>query len=195
MSTTTATPFGPALRFDAVDLIGRTGSHRQVERSVPAPAHDPLGPAMQAPEGEPVQVDASLESVVEGIYVHATASTHLVGECSRCLDPVEDDIDLALDELFMYPEKVRADEREDTVLLEDDQVDLGPLVHDALAVEAEERPLCRPDCPGLCAQCGFRMEDDPEHHHDVIDDRFAALQGFFDGDADDADGSDAPESR
>lgn len=66
--------------------------------------------------------------------------------------------------------------------MEDDIVDLGPLVRDGLAVEAEDRPLCRPDCPGLCPQCGFRMEDDPEHHHEVIDDRFAALQGFFDDD-------------
>src|SRR5690625_7290565 len=77
----------------------------------------------------------------------------------------------------MYPEKLTAEEKEDAVLFEDDQVDLGPLVRDTIGVEADERPLCRPDCPGLCSQCGFRMEDDPEHFHDVIDPRFAALQG------------------
>ena len=74
---------------------------------------------------------------------------------------------------------MKADEREDSTLLEDEAVNLGPLVRDALAMEADERPLCREDCPGLCGQCGFRMEDDPDHHHDVIDDRFAALQGLF----------------
>ena len=50
-------------------------------------------------------------------------------------------------------------------------------------MEADERPLCREDCPGLCGQCGFRMEDDPDHHHDVIDPRFAALQGLLEDDA------------
>ena len=175
-----AAPLETALRLDAVDLLGRPGTHRRVERTVPAPAREAGGLAMQVPEGEDLAVEVELESVVEGIYVHGTVTAHLTGECSRCLDPVEQDVTARLDELFMIPEKVAAGEEEDSVVLEDDEVRLGPLVRDALAMEAEERPLCRPDCPGLCSQCGFRMEDDPDHHHDVIDDRFAALQGFFD---------------
>ncbi|WP_122941469.1 DUF177 domain-containing protein [Brachybacterium sp. EE-P12] len=185
-------PLDDALRFDAVDLVGRTGTHRRVERTVPAPAREAGGLAMQVPEGDDIAVEIELESVVEGIYVHGTVTAELEGECSRCLDPVEQDVDVRLDELFLYPEKVRAEEREDAVLLEDDEVHLGPLVRDALAMEADERPLCREDCPGLCAQCGFRMEDDPEHHHEVIDERFAALKGLFD---DDAQGEDAQDGK
>jgi uncharacterized protein len=182
-------PLDDALRFDAVDLVGRTGTHRRVERTVPAPAREAGGLAMQVPEGDDIAVELELESVVEGIYVHGTVTAELEGECSRCLDPVEQDVSTRLDELFLYPEKVKAEEREDSVLLEDDEVRLGTLVRDALAMEADERPLCREDCPGLCAQCGFRMEDDPDHHHEVIDERFAALKGLFDDDAQD-DGKD-----
>lgn len=187
-----ATPFDSDLRFDAVDLIGRTGSHRHVERTVAAAARDAGGPAMQVPEGEPVAVQAELESVVEGIYVHGTVEAHLVGECSRCLDPVGDDVSARIDELFMYPEKVKADEREDTVMLEGEQVDLGPLARDALALEADDRPLCRPDCPGLCPQCGFRMEEDPDHEHVVIDDRWAALQGLLEEGSDEGSAGTTP---
>lgn len=175
-----STNLDTALVFDAVDLIGRTGSHRRVERTVPAPAREAGGVAMQVPEGQDIAVEAELESVVEGIYAHGTVTAHLEGECSRCLDPVEQDVTARLDELFMYPEKVKSEDEEDTTLLEADGVNLGPLVRDALAMEADERPLCREDCPGLCAQCGVRMEDDPDHHHDVIDDRFAALKGLLD---------------
>lgn len=169
-----------ALQFDAIDLVGRPGTHRRVERTVPAPAREAGGIAMQVPEGQDIAVEAELESVVEGIYVHGTVTAHLEGECSRCLDPVEQDVTARVDELFMYSEKVKAEDRDDSVLFEDDAVNVGPLVRDALAMEADERPLCREDCPGLCAQCGFRMEDDPDHHHDVIDPRFAALQGLLD---------------
>lgn len=169
-----------SLRFDAVDLVGRTGSHRRVERTVPAPAREAGSIAMQVPEGDDITVAVELESVVEGIYVHGTATALLTGECSRCLDPVEQDVSARLDELFMFPEKVKADELEDSVLLEADQVNLGPLVRDTIAMEAEERPLCREDCPGLCGHCGFRMEEDPSHHHEFVDDRFAALKGLFD---------------
>lgn len=172
-----------ALQFDAIDLVGRPGTHRRVERTVPAPAREAGGIAMQVPEGQDIAVEAELESVVEGIYVHGTVTAHLEGECSRCLDPVDQDVTARVDELFMYPEKVKAEDRDDSVLFEDDAVNVGPLVRDALAMEADERPLCREDCPGLCAQCGFRMEDDPDHHHDVIDPRFAALQGLLDEDS------------
>ena len=41
-------------------------------------------------------------------------------------------------------------------------------------------PVCRDDCPGLCPQCGFRLEDDPNHSHDVIDPRWAALGALTD---------------
>ncbi|ACU85656.1 COG1399 protein, clustered with ribosomal protein L32p [Brachybacterium faecium] len=174
------TTLDTALLFDVVDLVGRTGSHRHVERTVPAPPREAGGVAMQVPEGQDIAVEAELESVVEGIYAHGTVTAHLEGECSRCLDPVDQDVTARLDELFMYPEKVKAEEKEDTELLQGDDVNLGPLVRDALAMEADERPLCREDCPGLCAQCGFRMEDDPDHAHDIIDDRFAVLQGLFD---------------
>jgi len=174
------TTLDTALLFDVVDLVGRTGSHRHVERTVPAPPREAGGVAMQVPEGQDIAVEAELESVVEGIYAHGTVTAHLEGECSRCLDPVDQDVTARLDELFMYPEKVKAEEKEDTELLQGDDVNLGPLVRDALAMEADERPLCREDCPGLCAQCGFRMEDDPNHAHDIIDDRFAVLQGLFD---------------
>ena len=191
--TTDATPTSPlddALRFDAVDLVGRTGTHRRVEHTVPAPAREAGGLAMQVAEGDPIAIELELESVVEGIYAHGTVTALLEGECSRCLDPVDQDIATRFDELFLYPEKVKAEEREDSVLLVDDEVRLGPVVRDTLAVEADERPLCREDCPGLCAQCGFRMEDDPDHHHEVIDERFAALKGLFDEDPKDDDAQD-----
>jgi len=190
IDATPTSPLDDALRFDAVDLVGRTGTHRRVEHTVPAPAREAGGLAMQVAEGDPIAIELELESVVEGIYAHGTVTAHLEGECSRCLDPVDQDIATRFDELFLYPEKVKAEEREDSVLLVDDEVRLGPVVRDTLAVEADERPLCREDCPGLCAQCGFRMEDDPDHHHEVIDERFAALKGLFDEDPKDDDAQD-----
>lgn len=171
------------LAFDAIDLVHRPGAQRTIARTVEAPALADAPAAMWVPAGEPVEVGGTLESVVEGIYAGGTARAHLVGECSRCLDPIEDDVEIRFDELFTYPEKVprdiSAEEREEIVVLDGDEVDLGPLVHDGLVLAVPASPLCREDCAGLCAQCGARLEDDPDHHHDVIDDRFAALQGLF----------------
>jgi uncharacterized protein len=169
------------LRFDVVDLIGRPGTHRHVERTVEVTDQSVGNLALSVPAGDPIAVSAELESVVEGIYAGGTLEARVTGECSRCLDPLERRIDARIDELFSYPEKIKGDEEEDVPALSGDDVDLGPLVHDVIALEAEERPLCKPDCMGLCAQCGARLEDDPDHHHEVIDPRWAALSGLLDG--------------
>lgn len=195
--TATTSPL-PDLRFDAVDLVGRPGAHRDISRTVTVGAIPGVPAALWMPAGQDLELDGALESVVEGIYAGGTARTHVEGECSRCLDPLEMDLDVRFDELFTYPEKVPreipADERGDIVLLEGDSVDLGPLVYDALVLAIPTTPLCRDDCPGLCAQCGARLEDDPDHHHDVVDDRFAALQGFFGAEGADAASTDADAS-
>jgi len=40
------------------------------------------------------------------------------------------------------------------------------------------QPVCRPDCPGLCSECGLPLAEDPEHQHDRIDPRWAALSAM-----------------
>ena len=50
------------------------------------------------------------------------------------------------------------------------------MLHDAVVLALPLQPLCRDDCPGLCATCGARLADDPEHHHDKVDPRWAGLQ-------------------
>jgi uncharacterized protein len=186
------------LRFDVVDLIGRPGAHRHVDRTIEVADQKVGNLALTVPAGESISVDAELESVVEGIFVSGTVETRVTGECSRCLDPLEREVGARIDELFSYPEKIKADEEDDVPALSGDDVDLGPLVHDVIALESEERPLCKPSCMGLCAQCGARLEDDPDHHHDVIDPRWAALSGLLGGEGaspetDGSDGADGPE--
>ena len=43
-------------------------------------------------------------------------------------------------------------------------------------------PLCREDCPGLCAECGVPLADaGPGHRHEAAaDPRWAALRQFGD---------------
>lgn len=170
---------GLDLTFEAVDLVHRIGTQRRVERTVASDTQ--VGDAIYgvAP-GTDIAVEASLESVEEGIFVHGSADTTLTGECSRCLDPVSEHLRVDFNELFTYPDKVPAElDDEEIPILEGDDIDLAQLVHDSIALAAPLQPLCRDDCPGLCPQCGFRMEDDPTHEHTVIDPRFAQLASLL----------------
>lgn len=69
------------------------------------------------------------------------------------------------------------DESEDTYPLLDNGsfADLEALIRDTLVEALPLQPLCKPDCLGLCSQCGADLNEDPDHHHDVVDTRFASL--------------------
>jgi uncharacterized protein len=150
-----------------------------VSRSAPAPADlgiDVLG----VREGSPVELDLRLEAVMEGVLVSGTARVHVVGECARCLDPLEHDLEVELQELYTYDDEddvpIEGVEDEEVSRLDGDLLDLEPLVRDAVVLSLPFGPLCRDDCPGLCPDCGARLADDPGHDHgERIDPRWAAL--------------------
>ncbi len=164
--------------LDTRELGRRPGSQRLVSPSVEAPAGlgiDILG----VPEGSTVELDLRLEAVMEGVLVTGTATAALEGECARCLAPITDTVEVDLQELFVYPDHDDSpgdDQGDDVSRLEGDLLDLEPLLRDAVVLALPYQPLCRDDCPGLCAECGARLADDPEHGHDTpIDPRWAAL--------------------
>ena len=72
------------------------------------------------------------------------------------------------------------DESEDVYPLSRDGAfaDLEALLRDTLVEALPLQPLCREDCRGLCSQCGIDLNEQPDHHHDVTDIRFAALEGL-----------------
>ena len=74
------------------------------------------------------------------------------------------------------PASVDPDEELEVSKLQDDLVDLEPLLRDAVVLALPFQPLCEDDCPGLCVECGARLADDPDHAHDEpVDPRWAAL--------------------
>ncbi len=166
--------------LDTRELGRRPGSQREVSFSAEAPTG--LGiEILGVPEGSSIEVELRLEAVMEGVLVTGTAQADLVGECSRCLESIEDSVHVDLQELFVYDDsdgrgKRPDDEDDDVSRLEGDLIDLEPLLRDAVVLALPFQPLCRDDCPGLCVECGARLADDPGHGHDApIDPRWAAL--------------------
>ena len=56
-----------------------------------------------------------------------------------------------------------------------DLLDLEPVIRDAVVPSLPFQPVCRPDCPGLCVECGALLAGDPGHHHASVDPRWASL--------------------
>ena len=150
---------------------------RKVSRVIPAPAGlgtDVIG----IPEGADLELDLRLEAVMEGVLVSGTVRGRAAGECVRCLEAVEQDVEADFQELYVYPGRApEGEDAEDELReLEDEMVDLGPALYDTVVPVLPFQPLCSDDCPGLCSECGARLADDPGHGHEVADPRWAALQ-------------------
>ena len=148
----------------------RPGTERTITREVPAPAD--LGvDVLKVVEGSPIALEVRLECIMEGVLATGLASATAEGECVRCLTEIEFPLNLRVQELFVY-----AEPDEDELGLEDDMLDLEPVLRDAVVLGLPQNPLCSQDCPGLCAECGARLADDPDHTHGpAIDPRWSAL--------------------
>lgn len=168
--------------LDTHELGRRPGSMRRTSSTVPAP--EDLGTdVIGVPAGDDVELDLQLEAVVEGVFVSGSVRARAVGECVRCLDEVVVKLDVAVQELFVHPGRAEAakesgDDEEDLLELDGDLVDVEPAIRDAVVTALPFQPLCRDDCPGLCSICGAHLADDPEHSHETLDPRWAALGGL-----------------
>jgi uncharacterized protein len=173
------------LAVNIARLGRRPGAVFSVHDTVTCPARIGLDLVGIQP-GSPVDLDLRVESVSEGVLVTGTVAAPTTGECVRCLTPFSGDVTVTLTELFAYPNSVtEATTEEDEVRrVVDDIVDLEQPIIDAVGLELPLSPVCRPDCLGLCPQCGVPLSTaEPRHHHDQIDPRWAKLAEVSDDDA------------
>jgi uncharacterized protein len=182
--------------LDTRELGRRAGLQRHYQREISAPAKlglDMIG----VPEGSPLVVDVRLESVTEGVLATGTVTGTVTGECGRCLTGFTEDLEVDFVELFAYPNSATEEttDPDEVPRLEGDHLDLEPVVRDAVVLSLPLTPLCRPDCGGLCPQCGERLDDLPEDHaHVQLDPRWAALAERL-GAADNSVSDSSPQSQ
>jgi len=121
-------------------------------------------------------------------------------ECIRCLKPIAEeahaDVDLmvVVDRHRPEPGEHEVDERDLSVwMVEEEIVELEPILFEQLQLNVPMKPLCRPDCKGLCPRCGADWNEGPcacaESSGDGRFSALAELKGRLDGHAGRADRS------
>ncbi len=165
------------LTIDIARLGRRPGAMTTVRSTVPSPSR--IGLELEAIEpGVPLDLDLRIESVTEGVLVTGVVTAPTTGECARCLSAFTGTVTIRLTELFAYPgSATEATSAEDEVgHVVDDRIDIEQAIVDAVGLELPLSPRCRPDCPGLCPQCGIALAaTEPGHRHDIVDPRWAKL--------------------
>ena len=133
----------------------------------------------------PVSGHVRFRRTNRGILVDANLSAALGTECSRCLRPMTIPVTMRYEEEYLPALDLASgkplptdDEPEVARLTDHHELDLRPLVIEAINLVEPIAPLCEPDCPGLCPECGQRLEPGHVHEDAAIDPRLEALRAF-----------------
>ena len=167
-------------RINLHELPRRAGEMREYSLNFPAP-EDVGIPLLKIPTGEKINLDFKAESVDDGVLITGIVRSHAEGECGRCLEQVEMEIDQRFQELFLYASRAsdNPDEDDELFFLDSDVADLEIPIRDAVILSMPINPICSQDCEGLCAECGEKWRDLPDDHaHEVTDPRWTGLAGW-----------------
>jgi uncharacterized protein len=157
------------LVVNVADLLRRLGTRRDVHREA---VLDGLAlSTSRVPEGAPSVLDATLESVHNGVMASGVATAPWAGACRRCLREATGTVEARFQELF----EKRPTEGE-TYPLRGEEIDVEPLLREVVLLELPLSPLCAEDCQGLCPECGAdRNAGGCDCEIDVRDPRWGAL--------------------
>jgi DUF177 domain-containing protein len=159
--------------FDLRNVRVRSGEeHREALRVAIAPIE--LGGERYVAVPEEVPAELAVTRASTGWVFELRLSVRLHGPCMRCLG------DAAIDETLRLREYQATSPDTDeltTPYLVDDRLDVSAWARDSLVLALPGKILCRPDCAGLCPECGRDLNREPHTHDDEESDpRWSALQ-------------------
>ncbi|MDR1440612.1 MAG: YceD family protein [Clostridiales bacterium] len=145
--------------IDIRDILKSKGLSKTVELSV-MPADCGIGDT-DCVFGEPVAVTAELTSMNNGaVRAKGRLRVEYATFCARCLKPLQCAIDKPFDEQFAAQGTLGGEG--DTYDLAGRELDMAPMLHDAILLELPIRHLCALGCKARCPACGKALADSPD---------------------------------
>lgn len=158
---------------------------RSFSETVPVPLKELAWPDVSA--CGPVDCHGVLTFVDPGFHWKATLSYSQVLQCTRCLEPMTEEIESGFELLVLVgqaeappPEKELSAEDLSILLLPDESLETVPLILEQVQLNLPMKPLCEASCPGLCIRCGHRLGAGTECRceEELVDSPFKALAGL-----------------
>lgn len=118
-------------------------------------------------------------------------ASHVEVSCVRCLEPFEFEIRERLDLVYLpQSQNVPMSEDDEYGLGDDDlavayyrdeEIDLAHMIWEQIVLALPMKPVCKPECRGLCPECGVnRNEQACSCSRDTTDPRWQALKSLLD---------------
>lgn len=139
-------------------------------------------PGIMSSEG-PVGGHLSIHRHLTEVTIEGGITAKIRLQCSRCLEifmvPIEMDISLTylpVETLTEEAHEIHQDEA-DLGFYKNDELDITSIVQEQILLNLPMKPLCKPECKGLCPSCGMNLNTGKCNCvHDDIDPRWSALK-------------------
>lgn len=128
------------------------------------------------PVTEPVEASGTVRNTAGVLVMSGSIKTCLHGVCDRCAAEFSREVEYPIQAVLV--EELANEENEDEWVfpLEGESADLQDIVRTVFVLNMDSKLLCKPDCKGLCCQCGKNLNDGPCSCQKEPDPRFAALR-------------------
>ena len=128
------------------------------------------------PVTEPVVAEGTVRNTAGVLVMTGNVKTTLHGVCDRCAADFVKEVSFPIDVVLVTELADEENEDEWVFPLEGESADLEDIVRTVFVLNMESKLLCKPDCKGLCCQCGKNLNDGPCSCQKELDPRFAALR-------------------
>lgn len=165
------------MRLNISSIQGRKGAFFQVKRQIPADFVETLPEVGQV--FGPISAELTVTNTGEAYLVTGELSLDVELQCSRCLKPLQTKVEASIEEEFyQHPHEVEEElPFDDDLVVDGDELDATSLIEESILISIPMKPICSPDCPGLCSTCGADLaEGDCECDNTDIDLRLAPLK-------------------
>ena len=160
--------------YDLGPLHLRAGEGRNLDLEVELEPFE-LGAERYAVSPSPLPVRLEVSRMNHGgIALRLLLRAELHGPCMRCLEPATPAFEVDAREV----DQPGAGPELDSPYIDGEVVDVAAWTRDALALTLPPSVLCRPECLGLCPECGTDLNKaGAGHEHEKAPDpRWAALR-------------------
>ena len=122
-----------------------------------------------------VRGEVRLTQTGRRIMARGNLETEIEVECVRCLEPSQLPLHIQFEEQLTFFPANPPDKKYHNG--EDGYLNLAPILQEQILLATPIQTLCRPDCRGLCSQCGQNLNQGTCACADTTDDpRLAALK-------------------
>jgi len=97
----------------------------------------------------------NLSRTQNGLRLQAEFEAFTQAECGRCLQDYRLHLTTQFEEIFTFENHPLSEDEQ--IIPEDGNIDFKTYIRDYFLIEIPIKPVCKPDCKGLCIVCGHNL--------------------------------------